>query len=214
MTNHKKNRTIVLTDIENEPDDTQSLIRLLLYSNEIDIEGIVATTSCWMTNAVHPHSITRVIQAYEKIQPNLKKHDAGFPEATTLYPLVKKGIPLYGMKGVGEGMDSEGSDWIIRILENKDERPLWISTWGGANTLAQALYKIEKTKSKPEAKRLIAKLRVYTISDQDDSGIWIRNNFPELFYIVSPDDDYGNATWSGIMTSNIKGIDHTTISNR
>jgi Protein of unknown function (DUF1593) len=210
----QKNRTIILTDVENEPDDTQSLVRLLLYSNEIDIEGIIATTSCWMPDAVHPESITRVIQAYEKTHPNLKKHQPNFPEANTLYPLVKKGLPIYGMKGVGEGMDSEGSDWIIKILENKDERPLWISIWGGANNLAQALYKIEKTKSKSEVKRLIAKLRVYTISDQDDSGIWIRNTFPELFYIVSPGDDYGNATWSGIMANNIKGIDQTTISNR
>ncbi|MBL7856382.1 MAG: DUF1593 domain-containing protein [Cyclobacteriaceae bacterium] len=210
----QKNRILVLTDIENEPDDTQSMVRLLLYANEIDITGIVATTSCWMPTAVHPQSIINIIQAYEKVQPNLKKHHPDFPEAKTLYPLVKSGLPKYGMKGVGEGMDSEGSDWIIKVLENNDARPLWIPIWGGANTLAQALYKIEKTKSKKEAKRLLAKLRVYTISDQDDSGIWIRNNFPELFYIVSPGDDYGNATWTAIMTNTIKGIDHTTISNR
>jgi hypothetical protein len=211
--NIQYNRTIILTDIEADPDDTQSLVRLLLYSNEIDIEGIIATTSCWMPNVIHPQSITKMIQAYEKVQLNLKKHHPGFPEASILYPLIKKGLPKYGMKGVGDGMDSEGSDWIIKILEKNDERPLWISTWGGVNTLAQALYKIEKTKSKDEAKRLIAKLRVYTISDQDDSGIWIRNNFPELFYIVTPGDDYGSATWTGINDSNIKGIDHTTISN-
>lgn len=209
----QKNRAIILTDIEADPDDTQSLVRLLLYSNEIDIEGIIATTSCWMPNTINPQSITKVIQAYEKVQSNLKKHHPDFPEANTLYPLIKKGLPKYGMKGVGDGMDSEGSDWIIKILEKEDERPLWISTWGGVNTLAQALYKLEKTKSKKEAKRLIAKLRVYTISDQDDSGIWIRDNFPDLFYIVTPGDDYGNATWSGINASYIKGIDHTSISN-
>ncbi|MBN1926118.1 MAG: DUF1593 domain-containing protein, partial [Prolixibacteraceae bacterium] len=211
----QKNRVLVLTDIEADPDDTQSLVRLLIYSNEIDIEGIVATTSCWMRNVVHPQSIVHVIQAYEKVQPNLTKHDQSFPEANTLYPLVKKGLPLYGMKGVGEGMDSEGSDWIIKILEEDDERPLWISTWGGVNTLAQALYKIEKSKTKKEAKRLIAKLRVYTISDQDDSGIWIRNNFPELFYIVSPGDFYGgggDATWTGINTV-VTHLMNETISN-
>ncbi|MBE0679673.1 MAG: DUF1593 domain-containing protein [Bacteroidales bacterium] len=209
----QKNRAIILTDIEADPDDTQSLVRLLLYSNEIDIEGIIATTSCWMRDSVHPQSIIKVIQAYEKVQSNLKKHHSDFPEAETLYPLVKKGLPKYGLKGVGDGMDSEGSDWIIKMLEKEDERPLWISTWGGVNTLAQALYKLEKTKSKKEAIRLIAKLRVYTISDQDDSGIWIRNNFPDLFYIVTPGDDYGNATWTGINASYIKGIDHTSISN-
>lgn len=209
----QKNRVIVLTDIEADPDDTQSLIRLLLYSNEIDIEGIVATTSCWMTDKVNPQSIAKVIKAYEKVQPNLLIHHPEYPKAEILYPRIKQGLPKYGMKGVGEGMDSEGSDWIIKMLEKEDERPLWISTWGGVNTLAQALYKIDKTKSKKEAQRLISKLRVYTISDQDDSGIWIRNNFPDLFYIVSPGDDYTNATWMGISASYIEGIDHTTISN-
>jgi hypothetical protein len=119
---------------------------------------------------------------------------------------------MYGMTGVGDGKDSEGSDWIIKVLEEKDERPLWISVWGGANTLAQALDKIKKTKSKAEAKELISKLRVYTISDQDDSGIWIRNTFPDLFFIVSPGDDYGSATWTGI-NSFIKGINNEVISN-
>ncbi len=205
-------RVIILTDIEADPDDTQSLVRLLLYSNEIDIKGIIATTSCWLQSSIHPESITRVLQAYEKVQPNLLKHDANFPEAKALFPLVKKGLPVYGMKGVGEGMDSEGSDWIIRELEKDDDRPLWISTWGGVNTLAQALYKIDEAKSKKEAERLIKKLRVYTISDQDDSGIWIRNKFPELFYIVSPGDDYGSATWTGIMAK-IDGIDNASVSN-
>lgn len=119
-----KNRVIVLTDIEADPDDTQSLIRLLLYSNQIDIEGIIATTSCWLTSAVHPESIEKVIQAYGKVQPNLIKHEAGFPEAKTLSAIVKEGLPEYGMKGVGEGMDSEGSEWFIQVLEEDDERPL------------------------------------------------------------------------------------------
>ena len=210
---NQKNRVIILTDIEADPDDTQSLVRLLLYSNEIDIRGIVATTSCWLQSSIHPGSIHRVIDAYEKVHPNLLQHDKEFPKASDLAALVKEGIPKYGMTGVGKGMDTEGSDWIIKELEKKDDRPLWISTWGGVNTLAQALYKIEKTKSKKAANQLISKLRVYTISDQDDSGIWIRNNFPELFYIVSPGDNYGDATWTGI-NSVIKGIDNKTISNQ
>ena len=40
-----KERLFVLTDIENEPDDAQSLVRLLPYANHFDIEGLVATTS-------------------------------------------------------------------------------------------------------------------------------------------------------------------------
>lgn len=206
------NRVIILTDIEADPDDTQSLVRLFLYSNEVDLKGIVATTSCWMKTSIHPESIQRVVDAYGKVQSNLVKHDAAFPKAETLTALIKKGLPVYGMLGVGKGKDSEGSEWIIKELENADERPLWISVWGGSNTLAQALFKLKNTKTDQELKRLVSKLRVYTISDQDDSGIWMRNNFPDLFYIVSPGDDYGNATWSGINTF-VKGINNETISN-
>jgi hypothetical protein len=36
-----------MTDISNEPDDQQSLVRALTYSNDIELEGIIATTSCW-----------------------------------------------------------------------------------------------------------------------------------------------------------------------
>ncbi len=208
-----KHRVIILSDIEADPDDTQSFVRLFLYANEIDIKGLIATTSCWHKTRVDPESIKKIINAYGKVQPNLLKHEAGFPTAQVLLQLVKQGPSKYGMEGVGKGNDSQGSDWIIKVLEEKDERPLWISVWGGANTLAQALYKIKNTKIEAGAKKLIAKLRVYTISDQDDSGIWIRNNFPDLFFIVSPGDDYGSSTW-GAINSLIKGINNDEISNQ
>jgi hypothetical protein len=208
----QKNRAIILTDIEADPDDTESLVRLLLYSNVIDIEGIIATTSVWKKTSVAPESIKKVIHEYGKIQPNLVKHEIGFPDAEELLKKVKYGISKYGMLGVGEGKDSEGSEWIIKVIEENDARPLWICVWGGVNTLAQSLYKIKETKSETEFKKLISKLRVYTISDQDDSGIWIRKNVPDLFYIVSPGDDYGSATWSAI-NSYVNGVNNDEISN-
>jgi hypothetical protein len=85
---------------------------------------------------VAPESIKKIIRAYGEVQPNLNKHEAGFPDAEALLRVVKQGLPKYGMLGVGDGKDSEGSDWIIKILEEDDERPLWISVWGGVNTLA------------------------------------------------------------------------------
>lgn len=207
-----KHRLIILTDIEADPDDSQTLVRLLLYSNQIEIEGLIATTSVHQKNRVAPETIRKIIGAYGKVQPNLLKHEPGFPEAGELLSVVKQGLPLYGMEGVGKGKDSEGSEWIIKVLEEKDERPVWISVWGGPNTLAQALWKIRESKSRTEAGRLISKLRVYTISDQDDSGIWMRKNFPELFYIVSP-GSYGTATWSAINRV-VPGINNEVISNR
>lgn len=208
----KQHRLIVLSDIEAEVDDTESFVRLMLYANQIDIKGMIATTSVWKRTSVAPESIIKVVKAYGKVQPNLLKHETGFPEADVLLKLVKSGLPKYGMLGVGEGKDSEGSDWILKVLEEKDERPLWIAVWGGSNTLAQTLFKIKHTKSEAEAKRLISKLRVYTISDQDDTGIWMRNNFPDLHYIVTPGDDYGSATWTGINAV-VKGINNEKISN-
>jgi hypothetical protein len=204
-------RLVVLTDIEADPDDTQSMVRLLLYSNEIDIQGLIATTSIHMRTSVNPQSIRNVINAFAAVRNNLLKHDANYPTAQSLLALVKQGLPEYGMTGVGDDKDSAGSDWIIKTLELDDDRPLWVTVWGGANTLAQALHKIRKTKTEAEAERLIAKLRVYTISDQDDSGIWMRKNFPNLFYIVSP-GGYEHSTWSAINTR-VKGIDNQTISN-
>lgn len=207
-----KNRMIVLTDIEADPDDSQTLIRLLLYANSIDIKGLIATTSVHQKTNVYPASINSIIATYGKVQANLNKHEKGYPTAESLLQLVKSGRPEYGMSGVGNDKNSAGSEWIIKVLEENDSRPLWVSVWGGANTLAQALYKLKNTKSAVELNRLIKKLRVYTISDQDDSGIWMRNNFPQLFYIVTP-GGYGSSTWSGIHVA-VPGINNETISNK
>lgn len=205
-------RMIVLTDVENEPDDTESLVRLMVYSNVIDLQGLIATTSIHQKERVAPESIRHVIEAYAKVRDNLLKHEAGFPTAEKLLSLVKSGQPVYGMAAVSAGRDTEGSEWIIKVLEEDDARPLWVTVWGGANTLAQALQKLRSTRSEAEVQRLVARLRVYTISDQDDSGAWIRRNFPTLFYVVSP-GGYGAATWRGIHSAE-PGFDNTTISTR
>jgi hypothetical protein len=208
----RQHRMIVLTDIEADPDDTQSMVRLLLYSDVIDLRGLIATTSTHKRTSVAPESIRAVIRAYARVHANLVKHDADYPQPAALEALVKQGRAEYGMGGVGAGKDSEGSEWIIRTLDEQDDRPLWITVWGGANTLAQALYKLRATRPAADVDRLVSRLRVYTISDQDDSGPWIRKHFPKLFYIVTPGGDYGAATWSGINTV-VAGIDNTTISN-
>ncbi|MXP45749.1 DUF1593 domain-containing protein [Altererythrobacter sediminis] len=206
-----KPRLFILTDIEADPDDTQSLIRLLLYANEIDLEGLVATTSVHQKNRIAPESIRRVIAEYAKVRGNLARHDTAFPQAAALYRLVGSGQPVYGTAGVGSGKSTDGSRRLIAALERPDPRPLWVAGWGGPNTLAQALHDIRATRSPEAAKRLISKLRVYTISDQDDSGPWMRKEFPQLFYVVSP-GGYGAATWTAI-NSVVEGIDNTAISN-
>ncbi len=124
-------RLVVPSDIEADPDDTQTLVRLLLYSNVIDVQGLIATTSVHRKTQVSPDSIRRVIEACGEVRDNLMQHEANYPEAGALLALVKQVLPIYGMPGVGPGRDSEGSDLILKVLEQDDERPLWISVWGG-----------------------------------------------------------------------------------
>ena len=181
-----KPRVFVLTDIENEPDDAQSLVRFMTYTNHWDVEGIVATTSCWQRDKTAAWRIQQIVDAYGKVRDNLEKHEQGYPSYEYMKSIIKSGIPKFGMEGAGEGQDSEGSDWLIRCLEKDDERPIYIQAWGGVNVLAQALWKMERTKTKSDLDVIVEKIRVYTISDQDDSGPWIRKHFPNLFYIVSP----------------------------
>ncbi|HBH21498.1 MAG TPA: hypothetical protein DDX33_05955 [Rikenellaceae bacterium] len=208
-----KARLFVLTDVENEPDDSESLVRLMLYSNVIDIEGICATTSVHMKTSLHPQTIISVIDAYEKVRPNLLLHEPGFPTAEYLRSIVYEGQSGYGVGAIGKSKRSAGSDAIVRALLSDDPRPLWVTAWGGVNTLAQALETLRTTRTSRELKKILSKLRVYTISDQDDSGIWIRKNFPEVFYIVSP-GGYGASTWSGMMDSSSDVVDNSVISNK
>ncbi len=207
----EKHRVIVLTDIENEPDDAESLVRFLIYSNQFDVEGIIATTSVWLRDKTAEWRIYEILEAYKKVQPNLAKHETGYPTFEELQTRTKAGVPRYGMKGVGEGNDSEGSEWIITALKREDPRPLWVLAWGGPNCLAQALWKMEQTETAEDLDRYVKKLRVYTISDQDDSGPWMRKKYPDLFYICTPGYGHGGregyhfATWSGISGDQFHG---------
>ena len=197
-----KSRVIVLTDIENEPDDAQSMVRFLLYTNQMDVEALIATTSIHLRDRTAPQRIRQIVNAYGKVHSNLLLHEPGYPTADALLAKVTEGIAAYGMTGVGPGKDSPGSQRIIEIVDRDDARPVWVTVWGGPNCLAQALWKVRATRGPEDVDRFVAKLRVYTISDQDDSGPWLRREFPSLFYVVSPgfghSGAYHHGTWSGI----------------
>jgi hypothetical protein len=216
-----KPRVVILTDMGNEPDDQMSFVRLLLYANEIDFEALVATTSTWQKNKVQPEVMKKIVAAYGEVLPNLRLHATGWPDAAALDALVVTGQPDYGMAATGPDKMSPGAEAIVRALEKDDPRPLWISIWGGANTLAQALIHLRATRTAAELERLIAKLRVYTISDQDDAGPWIRREFPTLHYIGKPSSpdggEYAQATWTGISGDvyyrNGQGADGATVTN-
>lgn len=205
----EKIRVIVLTDIENEPDDAMSMVRFLTYCNQWDVEGLIATTSIHQQKDIAAWRIKEIVGAYGLVRENLLLHEPGYPSAEYLLSVTKEGRPDYGMHAVGEGMDSEGSNHIINVVDKNDNRPVWVLAWGGPNCLAQALWKVSKTRTADELAKFVEKLRVYTISDQDDSGPWIRKSFPNLFYIASPGfhsgGGYHYSTWTGISGDNFHG---------
>lgn len=202
-------RVIVLTDIENEPDDAMSLVRFLVYANQWDTEALIATTSVHLPDRVAPARIEAIVTAYGAVRDALEVHERGFPTGDHLLSLVRSGAARYGMTAVGSGHDSPGSERIIEVVDADDPRPIWVCVWGGPNCLAQALWKVRATRTPEALARFVAKLRVYTISDQDDSGPWLRRTFPDLFYVASPGvhqfGGYHYATWIGIAGDEFHG---------
>lgn len=202
-------RVVVLTDIENEPDDAMSLVRFLVYTNQWDTEALIATTSVHLPDRVAPGRIEAIVRAYGRVRDTLEVHEPGFPTGEHLISLIRSGAAGYGMAAVGAGHDSPGSDRIIEVVDADDPRPVWVCVWGGPNCLAQAVWKVRATRTPEALARFIAKLRVYTISDQDDSGPWLRREFPDLFYVASPGfhplGGYHHATWTGIAGDELHG---------
>ncbi|KAF4123884.1 Protein of unknown function (DUF1593) [Geosmithia morbida] len=208
-----KPRVFVISDISNEPDDAESLVRYLLYANQFDTEGLVACTSTWMRTKVCPQDMHKIIDGYEKVVDNLNRHahpDHPYPSADYFRSIVKEGPAVYGSQAVGDDIPlTSGGQLLLDRLKASDPRPLWVLAWGGTNVLAQVLHKVQQHETASEAARLRSKLRVYTISDQDDTGIQIRTRHPDIFYICSVHAwcSYGLATWSGIFGENYYGFD-------
>ena len=214
-------RVVIISDIGNEPDDQMSFVRLLLYSNEFDLEAMIATTSTWQKTATHPETMHSIVEAYRTVRPNLLLHAKGWPTADELDQHVYAGQPAYGMAATGEGKSSAGSRAIMAAIKKDDPRPLWVCLWGGVSTLAQALIDLRAEHTPAEMERLVSHLRVSSISDQDDAGPWIRREFPSIFYVVKPSppngEEYYAATWTGISGDlyyrNGAGADTSLVTN-
>ncbi|KAH7129951.1 hypothetical protein B0J13DRAFT_563580 [Dactylonectria estremocensis] len=112
---------------------------------------------------------------------------------------IRSGPPVYGKIALeGDTPLSGGSELLIDSVDESEE-PLWVLCWGGTNTLAQAVAHVDKTRAKSDSTHFRSKLRVYAISDQDDTGAWLRIVYPDIFYICSTHGwcQYPCATWFG-----------------
>ncbi len=182
--------------------------------NEIDLEGsyLLYFLFCQKNTAEREKIIHRLIDAYRDVLSNLRIHAPGYPDAEQLHALTCSGIDAYGFApGIGFNaaryMDNAGVQLLMRRMLSEDERPLHIGLWGGANTLAQAIWQIDRTN--PDVlSSVLRKLRIYGISDQDHASRWLRRHYGDrLFWIVSPtrgswfgNYSYWKATWPGISS--------------
>lgn len=180
----EKCRLIVTTDLGgSDPDDIQSMIHLLVCSNVIDIEGLISAQA-WVNGPDKTDKIREVVNHFGEVLPRLKKHAEGYPGLTDLLSVIKQGQVKAHMDGVGEGKDSPGSELIISAVDKEaDTRPVWLVAWGGMNTIAQAIWTVQHTRTDAAFRKFIGKIRIYDVLGQDDAGAWIAGNFPEICYI-------------------------------
>lgn len=179
-----KPRVMVTSD--GEIDDECSLVRFLLYTNEWDVEGIITSSSQYHW---HGHRwagddwAVPYLDAYAEVYPNLLLHDKNYPS-----PEYLKSVNLLGNVAAEGEMDSitPGSQHIVKVLlDESDDRPIWIQAWGGTGTIARALKTIEE--KRPEKMEYVAnKMRLFFIWEQDSTyqtyigPHWGKYNIPTI----------------------------------
>ncbi|NLB79962.1 MAG: DUF1593 domain-containing protein, partial [Clostridiaceae bacterium] len=184
--NELKPRIVILTDVSTwETDDSESLVRLMVYADRFEIEGLIFTTG-WSLSETRDdflQLIHNAIDAYEKDLPHLMKRSgqSGFledesrqllgywPSPDYLRQRTMTGSRKRGMEFIGKENVSEGSNWIIKQADEIDDRPLWILVWGGGNTLGQAIWQVQQDRPEKELKAFLHKIPTYAITDQDRS---------------------------------------------
>ena len=185
-----KPRLLVTQD--GEVDDMNTLIHTLLYANDIDLEGIVQTSSKlhysgddtteplrWMgTDWMY-----EFLDAYAEVYDNLKVHDADYPSPDDLRAITKVG----NIKNVSDtSEENEGSELVKERILAEDDRPLYIEVGGGANTVARALMSIEEEYKDQDGweelyNRICEKVILFAWGMQDDCYLnYIQPNWPSI----------------------------------
>ncbi|HEX2528778.1 MAG TPA: nucleoside hydrolase-like domain-containing protein [Geminicoccus sp.] len=197
-TDTRRPKVVILTDIGQDPDDTQSLIRALLHANDLSIEGIIPTYRPG-GRLVASDLAKLVIKTYGKDVDQLRQHDIRYPDADELLARLKPGHPFNDK--IGAGYDSPGSKHLVKVVDASEE-PVWVLVWGGSRELAQAVYKVRNTRSDKAFHAFIDKLRVYAIAWSQYSpepAEYLAANANDLFWISSASyDGKKNATFRGM----------------
>nr|WP_242696419.1 nucleoside hydrolase-like domain-containing protein [Longitalea luteola] len=189
-----KPRILISTDIGGtDPDDNQSMIHFLMYSNRFNTEGLISSPSYGHGTKQH---LLDMIALYEKDLPALEKFDKGFPSPDALRAICKQGrqgaAPFAGYTKA-----TEGSNWIVTCARRKSRQPLWVLVWGGLDDLAQALH---------DAPDIRKNIKVYWIGGPNkkwstNSYAYIVQHFPDLWFIEVNSSYYGFFSNKGMPDS-------------
>lgn len=167
--NKTAERTRVIVTSDGEIDDECSLVRFLLYANEWDIEGLITSSSQYHAhnhNWAGDHWLDPTMAAYTQVYSNLQLHDKRYPSPA--YLQARTFLGNVETEGEMEQL-TPGSEQIVRVLlDESDQRPVWVQAWGGTNTLGRALKTIEEQHPAKMA-AVAAKLRLYLIWEQDNT---------------------------------------------
>ncbi len=189
-----------------DSDDVQSMVRFLLYANEFEVEGLIASAGTF-ANVARKQNLLDLLKLYDQVDENLRRHDPRYPTAERLRSVTWQGrdgswgAPAVGGKFkaldqiLGQDKDTEASDALIRIVDRPDPRPVWVCVWGGSREVAQSLWKVRATRTAAELERFLGKLRLYLIAKQDATTDWLLETFPGLFIILS-ENNYMGMFWS------------------
>lgn len=198
---------IISTDME--CDDTNGILLTLLFSNDLDIAGLVlsAGTCHWQGDGEHTigeinpdhtnssigaDALTEwrgvpddaieklILENYAADYEFLVQNDPNYPSPEELLAVTKVGNNDF------EGdvrFDTEGSDLIRAAMLDDDMRPLFVQSWGGFNTVCRALLSIyEEYKETEEWDAVYNKIceKVYLMGTGEDTA-YLVNGIEEKF---------------------------------
>jgi len=182
-----KFRVIIETDAGGDPDDEQSLVRFLLYTNEWDVEGIICTrphTKRDENRNTEPTGLDIVrkqLKAYAAVYDKLKQH-GHFPHPDE----------LWGRTVAGYDDRDDGVRLIISALDRDDPRPIWFSNWGTnegtTSSLKRALDQILKGRGPEAYAKCKQKLRLcsddkfgdHTTKLEPAWKLWVYTKYPDM----------------------------------
>ena len=161
-------------------DDENTLVRLLLFANDQEILGIHSSASPWSDTGIIK-KVFRHIDLYEKVYNNLLLHDPSYPT-----PDYLRSITMPGNEVPDDYLTDTPASLHIKdvLLDHSDDRPVWVTCWGGPATLTAALRYIND--HHPEEKAYVAKkLKIYFVARQEGTeGTYLKVQ-PCLDYINS-----------------------------